>query len=98
MAFWDEELAKLRVPCSPINDLAAVLSHPHTRQSDIVLSYDAQNGATASGIAQPVRFGGRNRTATLPPPDLGEHTAAILEALGHSEADIGDLRSRGIVG
>ncbi|WP_445809836.1 CaiB/BaiF CoA transferase family protein [Yoonia sp.] len=98
MAFWDEELAKARVPCSPINDLAAVLAHPHTQQSDIVLSYAAQDGGTINSIAQPVKFGGRKRTATLPPPSLGQDSSDLLSDLGKTVADIDDLRARGIVG
>ena len=94
----DEELAKARVPCSPINDLAAVLAHPHTQQSDIVLSYAAQDGGTINSIAQPVKFGGRKRTATLPPPSLGQDSSDLLSDLGKTVADIDDLRARGIVG
>lgn len=97
MAFWDAELAKVRVPCAPINDLPAMISHPHTQQSDILLSYDKPGVGALKGVAQPVRFGGRRRQAGLPPPDLGQNTREILEELGRSEADIDDLTRRGIV-
>lgn len=98
MQFWDDELAKLRVPCSPINDLAAVLAHPHTQHSDVVMSYDTADLGEMKAIAQPIRFSGRKRNVALPPPLLGEHTGEILGNLGRTEAEIEDLRARNIVG
>jgi crotonobetainyl-CoA:carnitine CoA-transferase CaiB-like acyl-CoA transferase len=98
MRYWDNELAKLRVPCSPINDLAAVLVHPHTQHSDVVMSYDTAELGEMNAIAQPIRFSGRKRKVALPPPLLGEHTGAILKNLGRTEAEIRDLQARNIVG
>lgn len=98
LRFWDEELAKLRVPCSPINDLPTVLAHPHTRQSDIVMSYEADDLGHVNAIAHPIRFSGRKRSVDLPPPFLGQHTGSILKDLGRTEAQAEDLRLRGIVG
>ena len=98
MQFWDDELAKLRVPCSPINDLAAVLAHPHTQHSDVVMSYGTADLGEMKAIAQPIRFSGRKRNVALPPPLLGEHTGAILGDLGRTDAEIEDLRARNIVG
>jgi crotonobetainyl-CoA:carnitine CoA-transferase CaiB-like acyl-CoA transferase len=98
MQFWDDELTKLRVPCSPINDLAAVLAHPHTQHSDVVMSYGTGDLGELKAIAQPIRFSGRKRNVALPPPLLGEHTGAILGDLGRTDAEIEDLRARNIVG
>lgn len=97
MAFWDEELAKVRVPCSPINDLPALIAHPHTRQSDILLSYDKPGVGALNGVAQPVRFSGRRRKAGLPPPNLGQNSREILAELGLTAAEIDDMINRGIV-
>lgn len=97
MAFWDAELAKVRVPCSPINDLAAMLAHPHTKQSDIILSFDKPGVGSLQGVAQPVRFSGRLRSADLPPPSLGQNSKELLEDIGMTEAQITDLMTRGVV-
>ena len=93
MAFWDSELAKARVPCSPINDLPALLAHPHAQQSDLFLSYDKPGVGPLRGVAHPVKFGGRTRAASLPPPSLGEHTDAILHDAGFSDDEVRALRS-----
>jgi itaconate CoA-transferase len=31
-------------------------------------------------------------------PELGEHTNAVLTEFGHTEAELADLRARGVVG
>ena len=97
-AFWDRELAAVRVPCSPIQSLAEVLDHPHTRAGDIVQSYDKPGVGTLNGIAHPVRFGGRARAVGSAPPSLGEDGDGLLAWLGHSDEDIAELRARGVLG
>jgi formyl-CoA transferase/CoA:oxalate CoA-transferase len=39
---------------------------------------------TAKSIANPIRFSNTPVSYRLPPPLLGEHTAAILQGLGYS--------------
>ncbi|MCB1343095.1 MAG: CoA transferase [Pseudooceanicola sp.] len=97
VAWWDAELAKVRVPCSPINDLPGLLAHPHTQASDVVLSYDKPGAGALKGIAHPVKFSGRRRAAGLPPPTLGAESEAILREIGRSKDDIAALRASGAV-
>ncbi len=96
--YWDEELARVRVPCSPINDLKSLLDHPHTRESDIVVGYDAPWAQGMRGIGHPVRFGGRPRKAGPPPPELGQDGDGVLAEAGRTPEEIRSLRERGIVG
>ncbi|MGV0819102.1 CaiB/BaiF CoA transferase family protein [Martelella sp. AMO21009] len=98
VAYWDTELARVRVPCSPINSLAEVLAHPHTASSDIVQRYDKPGIGELKGIAHPVRFSGRKRNVGLPPPTLGQNSDDVLDWLGHSAEDIAGLRARGVIG
>lgn len=97
MAFWDEKLANVRVPCSPINDLATLLRHPHTQQADIFLNYEKPGVGDLRGVSQPVRFSMRRRSNVSPPPSLGEDTDHILECAGFSKDQVEDLRNRGVV-
>lgn len=97
VAWWDAELAKVRVPCSPINDLPGLLAHPHTQASDLILSYDKPGAGSLNGIAHPVKFSGRRRAAGLPPPTLGDETEAILRGIGRGDDDIAALRASGVV-
>jgi crotonobetainyl-CoA:carnitine CoA-transferase CaiB-like acyl-CoA transferase len=40
---------------------------------------------------------GGDPAVSAPPPQLGEHTAEILHAVGYSSAEIGRLRQAGVV-
>jgi crotonobetainyl-CoA:carnitine CoA-transferase CaiB-like acyl-CoA transferase len=49
-------------------------------------------------IANPVRLSETPPDYRLPPPLLGEHTDAVLkEHLGMGDADIAELRRKGVV-
>jgi crotonobetainyl-CoA:carnitine CoA-transferase CaiB-like acyl-CoA transferase len=39
VAYWNDELARIGVPCSPINSLGQLLAHPHTAASGMILDY-----------------------------------------------------------
>jgi formyl-CoA transferase len=97
-AFWNEALAKVGVPCSPINSLAQLLDHPHTAATGIVLEYDQASAGRLKGVGHPVLINNEARTAGAPPPSLGEHTDAVLAELGLSAERIGELRRGGVVG
>ena len=98
VAHWYEVLSGIGVPCSPINGLPELLSHPHTAASGIVLQYDHPTAGHLKGIAQPVIFNDEPRRNTLPPPNLGQHTAEVLEGLGYDAGEIERMRASRIVG
>ncbi|WP_211231725.1 CaiB/BaiF CoA transferase family protein [Ottowia thiooxydans] len=91
--FWSEELAKVGVPCAPINTLKQVLEHAHTKASGVVVSYEHPHAGAIQSIGQAFVLGGEPREAGSPPPLHGEHTEEILRESGFSESDITELRS-----
>jgi crotonobetainyl-CoA:carnitine CoA-transferase CaiB-like acyl-CoA transferase len=95
---WNEVLAAASVPCSPINSLAQVLSHPHTDASGIIVEYDHTAAGHLKGVGHPVRINGHARTAGRPPPELGQHTDEVLSELGLSVERIEALRREGVIG
>jgi crotonobetainyl-CoA:carnitine CoA-transferase CaiB-like acyl-CoA transferase len=49
-------------------------------------------------VRNPIHFSGTPIQAGLPPPMLGEHSAAVLKAeLGLDEAEIARLQAEGII-
>jgi len=101
VAWWCRELAAIRVPCAPINDLPGLMAEAQTLASGMVLEFGqrqgtAENAAEQSepplrGIGLPVRFDGAPREAGLPPPGHGQHGQEILTELGLTAAEIDAL-------
>ena len=97
VAFWNEQLAQAGVPCSPINTIAQLLDHPHTRATGIVLDYLHPLAGPTKAVAQPFLLNEEQREAGLPPPVNGEHTAQILQEMGLTAKEIEKLRASKIV-
>ena len=76
-AQWLEALERAGIPAGPINTLTQAFSDVQAQHRKMV--------STIAGVPQvgsPVCLDGERAGSDLPPPALGEHTAAVLETLG----------------
>jgi crotonobetainyl-CoA:carnitine CoA-transferase CaiB-like acyl-CoA transferase len=97
-AFWVEGLIAAGVPCAPINDVAQVFDDPQVRARGLRIDLPDPVAGTLGLVANPMRFSNSAVEYQLPPPRLGEHTAAVLhDWLDLSADDVGRLRSAGAV-
>jgi crotonobetainyl-CoA:carnitine CoA-transferase CaiB-like acyl-CoA transferase len=96
---WEKVLVRQGVPAG------AVLSLPQALDLEQVAARGLlQEFPQVAGADRPIKvartgfkLSNGDPEAALPPPQLGEHTDAILSELGYTSADIADLRSKGIV-
>jgi glutaryl-CoA transferase len=96
---WIQLFAPAAVPCGPINDLAAVFAEPQVRHRGLKIDLPHPLSGSVPQVRNPIRYSRTELEYRLPPPLLGEHTAAVLGAeLGLDAAAIDGLRSRGVVG
>lgn len=94
---WNAALNEVGIPCSPINTLAQLLDHPHTKSDKRIMRYDHPAAGPLNCVGHPVTFVGQERDPGLPPPTLGQHTDDILTELGLSAGSIAELRREEIV-
>jgi crotonobetainyl-CoA:carnitine CoA-transferase CaiB-like acyl-CoA transferase len=98
-AEWVERLEALAIGGGPINTLREVFADPQIRAREVVVHMP--HAATPRGvdvIANPVRLSKTPADYRLPPPLLGEHTAAVLaERLGLDAAQLAELRAREVI-
>jgi crotonobetainyl-CoA:carnitine CoA-transferase CaiB-like acyl-CoA transferase len=98
VAYWNDALSGVGVPCAPINSIAKLLDHPHTRASGIIVEYEHQTAGRLKGVGHPVLIDGAERHAGLPPPMLGQHTDDVLSEMGLSSEAINELRRARVIG
>jgi len=99
-AEWIAGLAKLGVPCSPVNTVDQVFADPQVRhrQMQIAMPHPLSASGSVDLIGNPIKYSGTPIDYALPPPYLGQHTDEVLkELLAMPETEIAGLRQRGIV-
>ena len=88
-AFWLRGLEERKVPCGPVNDIPAAFNDPQTvhRGMEISMPHALAGSGEVSLIANPVKFSDSPVSYRRAPPQLGEHTAEVLEELLGLDAD-----------
>jgi crotonobetainyl-CoA:carnitine CoA-transferase CaiB-like acyl-CoA transferase len=81
------------IPFAPVNSLPEVLDDPHFRQRGMVMT-DARGW---DHIGSPIRFANEPGRVRFDPPALGQHSQAILRALGYTESAIAQLSDEGVI-
>ena len=96
--FWIGRLDAADVPCGPINDYSQVFADPQVRHRGIRIDLPRTDGSSVPTAASPLRLMSTPPRYDRAPPTLGEHTDEILkDMLVKSDAEIADLRRRGII-
>lgn len=70
-AEWNTCLEAAGVPCSPVNNLAQMVSHPQTEALDLIQDVP---GTGMRFVGLPLSFDGIRPQPTSAPPKLGEHS------------------------
>ncbi len=78
-------------PAGAVLSIPEVMSHPHTRHQDMVVTIDDYQG---TGI--PVKLSRTPGSARLKPPLFGSSTRSVLREIGYSEANIDGLIDAGV--
>lgn len=95
---WVEGLAKVGVPCSPVNDIAQVFEDAQVKARNMRIAMPHASGRDVPLIASPIKMSKTPPAYRHAPPVCGQHTDAVLEELlALSPAEIAALRKDGIV-
>jgi crotonobetainyl-CoA:carnitine CoA-transferase CaiB-like acyl-CoA transferase len=90
-AEWVERLNKAGVPSGPIYSIDQVFADPQVQHLGIVQSVTMKDKSKMRLLGQPVGLSRTPSRLAARPPDLGEHTNAILKEFGFSARDIAAL-------
>jgi formyl-CoA transferase len=90
-------LAAAGVPCGAIQDTGEVLADPHLKEREMIVELDYPGRGAYWTVGCPIKLSGSPAALTRP-PQLGEHTAELLEEVCGLDADeISRLKADGIV-
>ena len=95
---WMEILEACGVPCAPALTRNGVIDHPQVAASEVLVETEHPAAGRLRQTRNAARFRGSPAAHRLGAPQLGEHCAEILSALGLSEADIVALHKSGVIG
>lgn len=96
-AHWIALMDQAGVPAGPIHTIAEVLADKQVRHEELIvpLPHPKIPELEVSGV--PVKLSDTPGTVREPPPELGQHTAAILREIGITETEIADLERSGTI-
>jgi crotonobetainyl-CoA:carnitine CoA-transferase CaiB-like acyl-CoA transferase len=90
-ADWVERFNKAGVPCGPIYSIDQVYADPQVEHLGMAQSVKKKD-RTLRMAGQPVSLSRTPSKLVAPPPDLGEHTDAVLKEFGFKASEIAALR------
>ena len=85
---WLTELEEADVPAAAIQSVSEALNDEQTLARGLIVEIEHPTLKIARSIANPIRFDAQPVVYRLPPPLLGEHTAAILRELKYTESEV----------
>jgi len=95
--WWLRELEGASIGCSPIKNLEEVFEDPQVKAREMVIEMPVSGHSPAKFVASPLKFSTTPVSYRRPPPSLGEHTEDVLAKAGFSEAEVQDLRRKGVL-
>ena len=91
IAAWTSQFSKAeivqalggKVPVGPANNMADIFADPHTAAREMIQRFQLPGDNPEAAVAgNPIKFTNTPTSFHQPPPQLGEHTAAILAEFG----------------
>lgn len=96
--YWLEKLSAARIPCGPVNNFQQALNDAQVRARDMIVEVPLKSGQMLSMPGNPIKLSAANERQYGSPPDLGEHTDAVLGTLpGYDHARLAVLRGNGSI-
>ncbi len=90
-ADWIERLNKAGVPCGPIYAIDQVFADPQVQHLGMAQSVAMKDKSKMRLVAQPVKLSRTPSRLAVRPPQLGEHTDAVLKEFGFRPKEIAAL-------
>jgi crotonobetainyl-CoA:carnitine CoA-transferase CaiB-like acyl-CoA transferase len=89
---WMKTLTPLDIPFTPVNSMAEAFQDAQLQHRAMLQSLEHPVEGRIPQLGFPIKLSDTPCTMRTPPPLLGEHTDAVLRALGYCQSAIDELR------
>jgi crotonobetainyl-CoA:carnitine CoA-transferase CaiB-like acyl-CoA transferase len=96
-AYWMEQLEANDVPHTPVYNLKEVFEDPQLKHMGVEIQIERQSKPTIRTVKFPLEYSADKIQHPAPPPDLGEHNAEFLKALGYDDTKIAEFKEKGVI-
>ena len=97
-SLWVARFDEKQIPCSAIRTVDQVFEDPHIEARGGLVHHVGPQGQSLRTVATPLHFTYAACGSDLPPPQLGQHSAAVLkDVLGMSDHQLEALMGAGII-
>ena len=80
------------MPCGPIYSIDQVFADPQVEHLGMAQAVKTKDKSKLRMVGQPMSLSRTPSRLVAPPPELGEHTDAVLKEFGFSAKEIAALR------
>ena len=95
--YWMEQLEANDVPHTPVYNLAEVFQDPQIKHMGMEIQIERKNKPSIRTVKFPLEYSDTKVPYPAPPPELGEHNAEFLRALGYDDKKIAELKDKGVI-
>lgn len=96
-AEWVETFDRAGIPSGPINRVSETLASPQTLAREMVMETRHSVAGTFEMLGLPIELSETPGSIRLEPPVLGADSDAVLNELGYSVKEVGEMRAAGLV-
>ncbi len=94
---WITRLEEHGVPIAPLHTIDQALMHAQSLANHMVVQVANSEGRATRLLGSAFKVGEGENISNRHPPRLGEHSQEVLREAGFGQAEIEDLRARGVV-
>jgi formyl-CoA transferase len=96
-AHWIDLFETNGIPCGPINSIDQVFADPQVKHLGMATVMHSPHIGDKEVVASALNISGFSKAIRTHAPDPGEHSDEILKAVGYTDADLDDLRRKGVI-
>jgi crotonobetainyl-CoA:carnitine CoA-transferase CaiB-like acyl-CoA transferase len=94
---WIELFEANGIPCGPIYSIDQVFADPQVKHLGMATKMNSPYVGEAEVVASGINISGFSKAIRLHTPDPGEHQDEILKSVGYTDAELDDMRKKGVI-